>query len=59
MMLKWDVLNGVARRCWSGNEYARETMERSMAAVNGLIVTMPSTIMDQLEVDEAMMNGLV
>jgi urocanate hydratase len=38
-MLSWDVYNGVARRSWSGNANAKETVIRAMDRMNGLRVT--------------------
>ncbi|KAE9421239.1 hypothetical protein Angca_004858, partial [Angiostrongylus cantonensis] len=32
-MLQWDVSNGVARRSWSGNQKAQETIKRAQALV--------------------------
>ena len=29
-MLNWDVSNGVARRAWSGNAHAQNTIKRAM-----------------------------
>lgn len=40
-MLNWDVANGVARRCWSGNFNALNTIQRTMDEVPGLYVTIP------------------
>lgn len=38
----------VARRCWSGNENAREAIQQSMQANESLRVTLPYTIEDPL-----------
>ena len=46
-MLTWDVLNGVSRRSWSGNQNAKETIERAMHFVDGLRVTIPNEIKDE------------
>uniref|UniRef100_A0A915AL11 Urocanate hydratase n=1 Tax=Parascaris univalens TaxID=6257 RepID=A0A915AL11_PARUN len=43
-MLMWDVSNGVARRCWSGNSYAHEAIERTMRNTPGLLVTLPNHV---------------
>jgi urocanate hydratase len=40
-MLQWDVLNGVARRGWAGTATGKETIERAVASVPGLEVTIP------------------
>ena len=37
-MLAWDVYNGVARRSWSGNQNARETITRAMQTLDELRV---------------------
>lgn len=52
-MLTWDVFNGVARRSWSGNENAVETITHAMSETSGLIVTLPN----HLE-DDSILNGL-
>uniref|UniRef100_A0A8W4FBC0 Urocanate hydratase n=1 Tax=Sus scrofa TaxID=9823 RepID=A0A8W4FBC0_PIG len=41
MMLSWDVSNGVARRCWSGNRKAYEIICQTMQENSGLVVTLP------------------
>uniref|UniRef100_T1J844 Urocanate hydratase n=1 Tax=Strigamia maritima TaxID=126957 RepID=T1J844_STRMM len=41
MMLNWDVTNGVARRSWSGDLTAQETIQRAMRADPNLQVTLP------------------
>lgn len=46
-MLTWDVFNGVARRSWSGNQNARETISLAMSQVNGLKVTIPYQVEDE------------
>ena len=51
-MLYWDVLNGVARRSWSRNENADDTIRRAMAANPKLQVTVPSLV------DPAILQGL-
>ncbi|CAF2899434.1 unnamed protein product [Rotaria sp. Silwood2] len=43
-MLYWDVINGVSRRSWSGNNNARQTVERAMEAESMLRVTMPNEL---------------
>ncbi|RWS03308.1 urocanate hydratase-like isoform X1 [Dinothrombium tinctorium] len=40
-MLSWDVSNGVSRRAWAGNFYAKETIARTMETNSLLCVTMP------------------
>eukprot|EP00794_Sanderia_malayensis_P006362 gene6362-7090_t len=39
MMLSWDVNNGVARRAWCGNSYAKNTISRAMEKNDKLKVT--------------------
>lgn len=46
-MLTWDVYNGVARRSWSGNENAKETIELAMRQIDGLRVTVPNFVDDE------------
>lgn len=46
-MLTWDVFNGVARRSWSGNDNAKETIALAMNHVKGLRVTLPNSIEDE------------
>jgi urocanate hydratase len=46
-MLYWDVINGVSRRSWSGNENARQTVERAMANESKLRVTMPNDLAEE------------
>lgn len=41
-MLGWDVLNGVARRAWAGNDCGLTAIERAMAEDKNLIVTVPN-----------------
>ncbi|XP_071806511.1 urocanate hydratase-like [Asterias amurensis] len=43
-MLAWDVSNGVARRSWSGNTKAQETICRAMQGNNKLKVTLPHNV---------------
>lgn len=46
-MLCWDVYNGVARRSWSGNNNAQETIKQAMTSCNGLRVTVPNNVVDE------------
>ena len=43
-MLYWDVLNGVGRRSWSGNDNANGTLALAMKANPDLQVTVPSAV---------------
>ncbi|KAM6256771.1 urocanate hydratase [Porphyrio hochstetteri] len=54
MMLSWDVSNGVARRCWSGNDYAYETICQAMKDSAALKVTLPHKVVDENILEEAM-----
>ncbi len=47
-MLAWDVYNGVARRSWSGNENAQETIRLAMTSCEGLRVTVPNQVADDV-----------
>ncbi|KAG8435897.1 hypothetical protein GDO86_007116 [Hymenochirus boettgeri] len=46
-MLSWDVSNGVARRCWSGNRNAYDTIVRTMEENHNLRVTLPHEVKDK------------
>ncbi|CAD5221533.1 unnamed protein product [Bursaphelenchus okinawaensis] len=48
LMLTWDVANGVTRRSWSGNANGRDTIIRTMKLVEGLEVTVPEVVDDQV-----------
>jgi len=52
-MLTWDVSNGVARRAWSGNQYADETIRRTMGNMASLQVTLPNAT------DEDLLNRVI
>lgn len=54
-MLSWDVNNGVARRCWSGNKLADESIRSAMRANKTLQVTLPYDVNNTL-VDETIGN---
>ncbi|XP_031811730.1 LOW QUALITY PROTEIN: urocanate hydratase [Sarcophilus harrisii] len=47
MMLNWDVSNGVARRCWSGNKKAYEIICQTMEENRKLNVTLPYDVLDE------------
>lgn len=47
-MLFWDVNNGIARRSWARNEGANHAILREMERSNGLKVTMPNTVDDEV-----------
>ncbi|KAJ4448068.1 Urocanate hydratase, partial [Periplaneta americana] len=44
LMLGWDVSNGVARRCWSGNQNARMATQKAMQDDALLLVTLPHEV---------------
>merc|ERR1711884_914143 len=46
-MLNWDVSNGVARRAWSGNANAKETIARTMGQNERLKVTIGHDVKDE------------
>uniref|UniRef100_A0A8C5H7S3 urocanate hydratase n=1 Tax=Gouania willdenowi TaxID=441366 RepID=A0A8C5H7S3_GOUWI len=54
LMLNWDVSNGVARRCWSGNTNAYETIQRTMEDNRQLRVTMPFPVQEEHVLDRAL-----
>ncbi|XP_040850857.1 urocanate hydratase isoform X1 [Ochotona curzoniae] len=54
MMLSWDVSNGVARRCWSGNQKAREIICQTMQENSGLVVTLPHEVADERLLQQAL-----
>ncbi|GAB1597555.1 urocanate hydratase-like [Argonauta hians] len=53
-MLAWDVSNGVARRSWSGNTKAQETIQLTMKANPSLQVTLPNSPTDQSIIEHAL-----
>ncbi|KAL1790570.1 urocanate hydratase [Sigmodon hispidus] len=54
MMLSWDVSNGVARRCWSGNPKAYEIICQTMQENSGLVVTLPHEVADEQVLQQAL-----
>ncbi|XP_070094511.1 urocanate hydratase isoform X3 [Equus przewalskii] len=56
MMLTWDVSNGVARRCWSGNQKAYEIICQTMQENNGLVVTLPHEVADEHVLQQALQS---
>ncbi|XP_062977463.1 urocanate hydratase [Elgaria multicarinata webbii] len=54
MMLSWDVSNGVARRCWSGNNNAYETICQAMERDKKLKVTLPQKVVDDNILEQAL-----
>ncbi|XP_069499114.1 urocanate hydratase [Ambystoma mexicanum] len=57
MMLGWDVSNGVARRCWSGNSNAYDTIRRTMEENSKLKVTLPYHVQDELLLHNALLEN--
>ncbi|KAJ3391853.1 Urocanate hydratase [Entophlyctis sp. JEL0112] len=47
-MLHWDVNNGVARRSWSGNDYARHQIQQAEKIEPRLKITIPEQASDSL-----------
>ncbi|XP_044532027.1 urocanate hydratase [Gracilinanus agilis] len=54
MMLSWDVSNGVARRCWSGNKKAYEIICQTMEENPKLNVTLPYDVLDESILEKAL-----
>ncbi|KAJ8786187.1 hypothetical protein J1605_006407 [Eschrichtius robustus] len=54
MVLSWDVSNGVARRCWSGNPKAYEIICQTMQEDGGLVVTLPHEAADERVLQRAL-----
>uniref|UniRef100_A0A8C5Q5P9 urocanate hydratase n=1 Tax=Leptobrachium leishanense TaxID=445787 RepID=A0A8C5Q5P9_9ANUR len=52
-MLTWDVCNGVARRCWSGNQNAYDTIVQTMEEDICLRVTLPHPVQDASLLEKA------
>uniref|UniRef100_A0A2K6CVD2 Urocanate hydratase n=1 Tax=Macaca nemestrina TaxID=9545 RepID=A0A2K6CVD2_MACNE len=53
LMLSWDVSNGVARRCWSGNQKAYEIICQTMQENSSLVVTLPHEVEDERVLQQA------
>ena len=47
-MLFWDVNNGIARRAWARNEGSIRSIEREMRRSEGLLVTLPNLVDDDI-----------
>jgi urocanate hydratase len=47
-MLFWDVNNGIARRCWSGNENAEYQIKEAMKEEPLLNVTIPNHVSENI-----------
>ncbi len=47
-MLFWDVNNGIARRAWARNKEALWAIEREQKRTDGLIVTMPNLVDEEI-----------
>nr|XP_060622194.1 urocanate hydratase isoform X2 [Anolis sagrei ordinatus] len=56
MMLSWDVSNGVARRCWSGNKNAYETICQAMEKEEKLKVTLPHQVVNVNILEQALQS---
>lgn len=48
LMLLWDVNNGIARRSWARNEGSIDAIRREMERTEGLCVTLPSNVDDDI-----------
>ncbi|XP_065332737.1 urocanate hydratase-like [Cloeon dipterum] len=51
LLLTFDVNNGVARRCWAGNDNARLAIKRATAADARLRITLPNQVEDESVLD--------
>ncbi|XP_008826823.1 urocanate hydratase isoform X1 [Nannospalax galili] len=56
MMLSWDVSNGVARRCWSGNPKAYEIICQTMQEDSSLVVTLPHEVAEECVLQQALQS---
>ena len=48
LMLLWDVNNGIARRSWARNDGSIDAIRREMERTEGLCVTLPSNVDDDI-----------
>lgn len=55
-MLNWDVSNGVARRAWSGNSNAQNTIKRAMEEDGKLKVTLANRVENRSIIDNLKFN---
>ncbi|XP_064605523.1 urocanate hydratase-like [Liolophura sinensis] len=53
-MLDWDVSNGVARRCWAGNQNAKDIICAAMSSNPKLQVTVPHHVNNDSILDNAL-----
>ena len=47
-VLNWDVSNGVARRAWSGNQNASDSIKRAMMVNDKLMVTLSNNVEESI-----------
>jgi len=47
-LTRWDVLHGVTRRAWSGNDNANWTIREAMNSITNLNVTLPNFVSEDL-----------
>lgn len=47
-MLHWDVLNGISRRAWSGNDNANEIVKKVMKERSDTVITLQSKADDEV-----------
>ncbi|XP_075215116.1 urocanate hydratase-like [Lycorma delicatula] len=52
LLLGWDVANGIARRCWSGNDNAYLAIHNAMKEDHLLKVTMPFNVINNNVLDK-------
>jgi len=56
-MLNWDVSNGVARRAWTGNQNALDTIKKAMDQEEKLVVTMPQQVQDENLIERSLKSA--
>jgi len=56
-MLNWDVSNGVARRAWTGNQNAIDTIKKAMDQEDKLVVTMPQQVKDDSLIERSLKSA--
>ncbi|GFY72720.1 urocanate hydratase [Trichonephila inaurata madagascariensis] len=55
-MLSWDVLNGVARRCWSGNSNAAAVICQAMEDESRLEITVPYDVLNECLIESSFLS---
>ena len=57
--LEWDVMNGVTRRAWAGNEFAKRTVEEREDVKGGLNEKQDFKVTKRFECEEGFLEGVV